>query len=235
MRRHDVRRRARGWARRSEPRPRSAIGSSSSTGPVGNAAAPGRANTSRNRRRASARRPHAPGASASIRRPASSPSMGTTCFAIRSGPGECCIQRRTLESLHDVVDLDLVALSQGRDPGLDPISEPSVCTHGRRDPYCAERGGPLARAPSPRPIRMRHGRARTWVATASRQCGGVPPRPVLRTRRTHRRTGCRWFLSSQPDRSFALPRALVRPDGCASRRTRPADSCAVRRRASRRA
>jgi hypothetical protein len=83
-----------------------------------------------------------------IRRPTSSPGTGTSCFAIRSGPGECWIQRATLGRLSDVMDLDLLALSRGRDPGLDPVSEPLflVCTHGRRDPCCAERGRPLARA-----------------------------------------------------------------------------------------
>jgi hypothetical protein len=83
-----------------------------------------------------------------IRRRTSSPGTGTSCFAIRSGPGECWIQRATLGRLSDVMDLDLLALSRGRDPGLDPVSEPLflVCTHGRRDPCCAERGRPLARA-----------------------------------------------------------------------------------------
>jgi hypothetical protein len=83
-----------------------------------------------------------------IRRPAGSLGMGTRCFAIRSGPGDSWIQRAILGSLTDVVDLDLVALSRGRDPGLDPVSGPLflVCTHGRRDPCCAERGRPLARA-----------------------------------------------------------------------------------------
>ncbi|HYX79849.1 MAG TPA: sucrase ferredoxin, partial [Actinomycetota bacterium] len=72
----------------------------------------------------------------------------TRCFAIRSGPGECWVQCVELEDVGDVLDLDLVALSEGRDPGLEPVPEPLflVCTHGRRDPCCAERGRPLARA-----------------------------------------------------------------------------------------
>ena len=72
----------------------------------------------------------------------------TRCFAIRSGPGECWIQRAELDHVGDVLDLDLVAQSQGRDPGLEPVPGPLflVCTHGRRDPCCAERGRPLARA-----------------------------------------------------------------------------------------
>jgi hypothetical protein len=83
-----------------------------------------------------------------IRRPGRSPRAGTRCYAIRSGPGECWIRSTMLESITDVLDLDVVALSEGRDPGLDPASGPLflVCTHGRRDPCCAERGRPLARA-----------------------------------------------------------------------------------------
>jgi hypothetical protein len=72
----------------------------------------------------------------------------TRCFAIRSGPGECWVQRVELDHVGDVLDLDLLALLEGRDPGLELVAEPLflVCTHGRRDPCCAERGRPLARA-----------------------------------------------------------------------------------------
>jgi hypothetical protein len=83
-----------------------------------------------------------------IRKHAISSGKSTTCFAIRSVPGECWIQRTSLGGVGDALDLGLVALSQGRDPDLEPVSEPLflVCTHGRRDPCCAERGRPLARA-----------------------------------------------------------------------------------------
>ncbi len=50
--------------------------------------------------------------------------------------------------MDDVFDLDLAALAAGRRPGLDPVDEPLfvVCTHGRHDPCCAERGRPVASA-----------------------------------------------------------------------------------------
>jgi hypothetical protein len=83
-----------------------------------------------------------------IRKHRRSAETRTRCFAIRSGPDECWIQRAELERVDDVLDLDLGAIAEGRDPGREPVSEPLflVCTHGRRDPCCAERGRPLARA-----------------------------------------------------------------------------------------
>lgn len=71
-----------------------------------------------------------------------------TCFMVRSGPGEPWIERTRLTLIEDVLDVDLEALGRGERPGLEPATEPLflVCTHGRRDPCCAERGRPLARA-----------------------------------------------------------------------------------------
>jgi hypothetical protein len=80
--------------------------------------------------------------------PDATPSQGLTCFAIRSGPEPPWIERTRLGSVADALDLDLGALGQGVRAGLEPSGDPLflVCTHGRRDVCCAERGRPLARA-----------------------------------------------------------------------------------------
>lgn len=70
------------------------------------------------------------------------------CFAIRSGPGRPRIERAELRSREDALALDLPALGRGERLGLDEHQAPLflVCTHGRHDACCAERGLPLARA-----------------------------------------------------------------------------------------
>lgn len=83
-----------------------------------------------------------------IRRIAGGASDGLSSFAIRSGPQPPWIERTRLASSADALDLDLAALGRGERPGLEPHDRPLflVCTHGRRDVCCAERGRPLARA-----------------------------------------------------------------------------------------
>jgi hypothetical protein len=73
---------------------------------------------------------------------------GLTCFAIRSGPEPPWIERTHLASVAAALDLDLAALGRGERPGFEPVEGPLflVCTHGRRDVCCAERGRPLAQA-----------------------------------------------------------------------------------------
>jgi len=53
-----------------------------------------------------------------------------------------------LPDLEAVLDLDLAALAAGQSLGLERREEPlfCVCTHGRHDPCCAERGRPVAAA-----------------------------------------------------------------------------------------
>jgi hypothetical protein len=53
-----------------------------------------------------------------------------------------------LDRVEDVTDLDLAGLGAGRSPGLERMSDPAylVCTHGRHDACCAERGRPFAAA-----------------------------------------------------------------------------------------
>jgi hypothetical protein len=81
-----------------------------------------------------------------IRRPARTASLGSTCFAVDTLHG--WIGSTSLESVSDAAGLD----------PTDPLAFPQavghavavVCTHGRRDPCCAERGRPLAAAASAR-------------------------------------------------------------------------------------
>lgn len=81
-----------------------------------------------------------------------------TAFAAHAGPDDPWLERTRLDRLEDLVDLDLAAVGEGRRPGLTPYDGPLflVCTHGRHDACCAERGRPVWLA-------MRHAEPeRTW-------------------------------------------------------------------------
>jgi hypothetical protein len=69
-----------------------------------------------------------------------------SCFAIHTGPDRPWIERADLRDVGEAADLDLEALGRGASVGLTLHDGPvfAVCTHGRRDPCCAERGRPLA-------------------------------------------------------------------------------------------
>jgi len=58
------------------------------------------------------------------------------------------LETATLDTPDDVMDLDVGALGEGRSAGLTPHDELLylVCTHGRHDACCAERGRPLCAA-----------------------------------------------------------------------------------------
>jgi hypothetical protein len=58
------------------------------------------------------------------------------------------LETTLLGSVDDVAGLDLTGLGDGRRPGLEPAADPAylVCTHGRHDVCCAERGRPFATA-----------------------------------------------------------------------------------------
>lgn len=73
---------------------------------------------------------------------------GVRVFAARAAGADSWLEAGTLATVDDVRGLDLTALGQGRSPGLDPYDGPllAVCTHGRHDACCAERGRPVALA-----------------------------------------------------------------------------------------
>ena len=82
------------------------------------------------------------------RAPRAEPSHGVTCFIARSGPETPWIETTTLGEIGQALELDLDALGRGEPLGLEPHRRPLflVCTHGRRDVCCAERGRRLAEA-----------------------------------------------------------------------------------------
>ena len=77
-----------------------------------------------------------------IRRPTRSHGSATACFAVDTT--EAWIGARTLRRIDEAADLD----PRDRTAFPLPVHEPVVvvCTHGRRDVCCAERGRPLAAA-----------------------------------------------------------------------------------------
>ncbi len=69
-------------------------------------------------------------------------------FAAYVDPPRSWLETGTVATLADLLDLDLEALGSGRSPGLERTADPvfCVCTHGRHDACCAERGRPVATA-----------------------------------------------------------------------------------------
>ena len=80
-----------------------------------------------------------------VRRPRARPGGPVRVFAVRTG--SWC-ETAVLDRIEDVESLDVTALADDRSLGLEPWPEPLVlvCTHGRHDACCAERGRPLAAA-----------------------------------------------------------------------------------------
>jgi (2Fe-2S) ferredoxin len=58
------------------------------------------------------------------------------------------LEGTTVADLAELASLDLAALGAGTRPGWTPMAGPllAVCTHGRHDACCAERGRPVAAA-----------------------------------------------------------------------------------------
>lgn len=84
-----------------------------------------------------------------IRRPGRrAEGVGVRVFAARAAGADSWLEAATLPSHDGLRDLDLTALGAGRSPGLTPYDGPliAVCTHGRHDACCAERGRPVALA-----------------------------------------------------------------------------------------
>jgi len=69
-------------------------------------------------------------------------------FAAYADPHAPWLETTTVADLAEVLDLDLAALRAGRSVGFERTDSPvfAVCTHGRHDACCAERGRPVAAA-----------------------------------------------------------------------------------------
>ena len=76
------------------------------------------------------------------------PRTGFRVFAAYADPVAPSLETAVLDGPKQLLDLDLAALGAGRSPGLEPSSQSvlCVCTHGRHDACCAERGRPVAAA-----------------------------------------------------------------------------------------
>jgi hypothetical protein len=76
------------------------------------------------------------------------PRTGFRVFAAYADPESPRLETAVLDRAEDLLDLDLSALGGGRSPGLEPTTQHllCVCTHGRHDACCAERGRPVAAA-----------------------------------------------------------------------------------------
>jgi hypothetical protein len=85
-----------------------------------------------------------------VRRPGrrSAETEGVRVFAARAAGADSWLASAVLDRVDDVADLDLAAFREGRPPGLETHPGPvlAVCTHGRHDACCAERGRPVALA-----------------------------------------------------------------------------------------
>lgn len=81
-----------------------------------------------------------------IRRHGRSVPGDLTAFAAYADPADPWLETAALPDPAGLLDLDLAAVGAGRSPGLTPHVSPLflVCTHGRHDVCCAERGRPVA-------------------------------------------------------------------------------------------
>lgn len=79
-----------------------------------------------------------------IRRPGRTAPGPRRIFAVNARHG--WVQTALLADLHEVTTIDFSGLGSASGIGLDAHPEPLalVCTHGRHDPCCAERGRPVA-------------------------------------------------------------------------------------------
>jgi hypothetical protein len=76
------------------------------------------------------------------------PRTGFRVYAARAGLDDSWLQTAVLDQPQDLLDLDLDALGAGRSPALVPTDDVLflVCTHGKHDACCAEKGRPVAEA-----------------------------------------------------------------------------------------
>jgi len=83
-----------------------------------------------------------------VRRPGRSQPDGRRVFAVSARPGAAWAETAVVDHPSELLRLDLAELRAGRSLGLDRHAEPvfCICTHGRHDACCAERGRPVAAA-----------------------------------------------------------------------------------------
>ncbi|WP_148573945.1 sucrase ferredoxin [Nocardioides caldifontis] len=83
-----------------------------------------------------------------VRRPGRSAAGPVRVFAAYVHTDRPWTQSALLDDVTGVLDLELEGLGDGRSPGLPAWDQPlfAVCTHGRHDACCAERGRPLCAA-----------------------------------------------------------------------------------------
>jgi len=69
-------------------------------------------------------------------------------FAVYADPASPWTETALLDGPEDLLDLDVARLREGRSLGLERHDDPvfAVCTHGRHDACCAERGRPAVAA-----------------------------------------------------------------------------------------
>lgn len=81
-----------------------------------------------------------------MRRPDRSGARDRRVIAAYADPVEPWLEAGAVSDLREVLDLDLAGFGQGHSAGLLRQAEPvfAVCTHGRHDACCAERGRPVA-------------------------------------------------------------------------------------------
>lgn len=82
------------------------------------------------------------------RRPDRSGTGEVRVHAAYADPVSPWLESAAFGDVHEVLDLDLRPLGRGRSIGLEPAEGPmfAVCTHGKHDACCAERGRPVAAA-----------------------------------------------------------------------------------------
>jgi hypothetical protein len=83
-----------------------------------------------------------------VRRHGGGAGGGTRVFASYVHTDRPWVETAVLDDVRHLLGLDLTGLGSGETPGLTPHEDPIflVCTHGRHDACCAERGRPLAAA-----------------------------------------------------------------------------------------
>ena len=123
------------------------------------------------------------------------------------------VERHELRDPAEALDLDLTVRGERWE---EPLY--LVCTHGKRDPCCARRGRPLARALRARAARADLGDRPHRRPPLRGDVHGVPARPGVRPRAGRPRPGDRGRARARRDRARAPARPRRGPVGRAGRR-----------------